>query len=301
MKTAVVTGPTGAVGSALCTKLLENEYRVYAVCRKNSQRSGNIPKHAETVFCDLKELRNLSEIIPHADVFYHLAWENTVGTGRNDMFSQTENIKYTLDAVKAAADLGCNCFIGTGSQAEYGRHSSPLRADTPCFPENGYGMAKLCAGQMSRKMCKQLGLRHVWARILSVYGPHDSKYSLISSLLSNLSGNSRIPLTKGEQQWDYIFSYDAASALVLMYEKGKDGAVYPLGSGNIRPLREYIEDVKKTVNGNAELGFGDVPYSDEQVMYLGADISDLQKDLDFSPEYGFADGIRITANSAADD
>ena len=33
--------------------------------------------------------------------------------------------------------------------------------------------AKLCAGQMTRIACAQKGIQHVWARILSVYGPYD--------------------------------------------------------------------------------------------------------------------------------
>lgn len=70
--------------------------------------------------------------------------------GRNDMPAQIENIRYTIDAVRTAAAMGCRVFVGTGSQAEYGRVDGVLRADTPTNPENGYGMAKLCAGQMSR-------------------------------------------------------------------------------------------------------------------------------------------------------
>ena len=79
----------------------------------------------------------------------------------------------TIDAVRTAAAMGCRVFVGTGSQAEYGRVDGVLRADTPTNPENGYGMAKLCAGQMSRTEAAALGMDHVWARILSVYGPHD--------------------------------------------------------------------------------------------------------------------------------
>ena len=296
MKTAVVTGPTGAVGTALCQKLLSEGFKVFAVCREGSAREKNIPAEAERVYCDLKDISTLPEKIEKADVFYHLAWENTVGAGRNDMLSQTENIKYTLLAVKAAAALGCESFIGAGSQAEYGRHSEPLRADTPCFPENGYGMAKLCAGQMSRGMCRELNMRHVWARILSVYGPCDGERSLISLIIRTQKSGEDTPLTKGEQMWDYIFSYDAAEALYLMYKNGRDGAVYPLGSGDIRPLSEYVGEVKAAVGGKGKLLLGEIPYGKEQVMYLGADIADMRRDLGFTPKYSFKEGIKITVD-----
>ena len=55
-----------------------------------------------------------------------------------------------MDAVNLAHRLGCEFFIGAGSQAEYGRVEGKLNAQVPTNPENGYGMAKLCAGQMSR-------------------------------------------------------------------------------------------------------------------------------------------------------
>lgn len=91
-----------------------------------------------------------SRLPVQADAFFHLAWAHTIGAGRNDMPAQIENIRYTIDAVRTAAAMGCRVFVGTGSQAEYGRVDGVLRADTPTNPENGYGMAKLCAGQMSR-------------------------------------------------------------------------------------------------------------------------------------------------------
>ncbi len=296
MYTAVITGPTGSIGTALCEKLIKEGVKVYAVCRNASARANRIPAGAHTVFCDLEDLSQLPEYIDHADVFYHFAWANTTGAGRNDMYSQTENIRYTLSAVKAAKSLGCECFIGAGSQAEYGRHNVPLTAETPCFPENGYGMAKLCAGQMSRVMCAELGIRHIWPRILSVYGPCDGEKSVISITINALLEGRSPDLTDGSQMWDYLFSYDAAEALYLMWKKGRNGAVYPLGSGDIRPLRDYLVELQQCINGSVPLGFGNIPFGASQVMYLGADISALKNDLNFEPSYSFSEGIKLTVD-----
>lgn len=292
MKTAVITGPTGAIGTALCAKLINEGVKVYAVCRRDSARTDRIPEGAELVFCGLNELSELPQKIGSADVFYHFAWANTIGAGRNDMYSQTDNIKYTLDAVNAAKALGCECFIGAGSQAEYGRHNELLTSETPCFPENGYGMAKLCAGQMSRVMCEEYGIRHIWARILSVYGPYDGEKTMISSVIRSLLNSEEPSLTEGGQMWDYLFSYDAAEALYLMWVKGKNGSVYPLGSGNVRPLREYIEILRDSIDPHLPLGFGKIPYGQNQVMFLGADMSKAAEDLGFKPSYSFEDGIK---------
>ena len=181
IKTVIVTGPTGAVGTALCSRLLQAGCTVVAVCRPGSPRAVALPKDANlyVVACDAANLADLPQCMAaaglpvQADAFFHLAWAHTIGAGRNDMPAQIENIRYTIDAVRTAAAMGCRVFVGTGSQAEYGRVDGVLRADTPTNPENGYGMAKLCAGQMSRTEAAALGMDHVWARILSVYGPHD--------------------------------------------------------------------------------------------------------------------------------
>lgn len=296
MKTAVVTGATGTIGAALCRRLLSEGVRVYAVCRRGSERMGSIPDGAEIVECNIDELDRLKDITGSADVFYHLAWKCTSAAVRNDMYAQADNIRCTLDAVRAAKELGCECFIGAGSQAEYGRHSSPLTADTPCFPESGYGMAKLCAGQMSRAVCREYGIRHIWTRILSVYGPYNGDDAMIISVMRELLDGKKPSVTEGGQMWDYLYSADAAEAMYLMWKSGKDGAVYPLGSGSCRPLREYLEILRRETGEDSVIGYGERPYSDKQVMYLCADISQLREDTGFEPKTSFAEGIRLTAD-----
>ena len=298
IRTAVVTGPTGAVGTALCKKLLDEGVTVYAVIRPNSARASALPKHENlhTVACDaacLNELPALMEGV-RADAFYHFAWAHTTGAGRNDMPAQILNIQYTIDAVRAAHALGCSVFIGAGSQAEYGRVEGVLHADTPAFPENGYGMAKLCAGQMSRTECGALGLDHVWVRILSVYGPRDGMGSMVSSTIRKLLTGECPDLTEGVQKWDFLYSEDAADALYRCAVSGRNGAVYPLGGGRAIPLRDYIVEMRDAIDPQLPLGFGKIPYGPLQVMHLEADISGLTRDTGFTPAVPFEKGIRQT-------
>ena len=293
IRTAVITGPTGAVGHALCARLLTEGIQVCAVIRPGSPRAESLAglNGLTLVPSNMAELNTLPEMVPQADAFFHLAWGSTTGTGRNDMDAQIRNIQYTLDAVRAAQALGCSVFVGAGSQAEYGRVEGKLQPDTPCCPENGYGMAKLCAGQMSRTECARLGLDHIWPRILSVYGPHDGENSMISSVIRQLLAGKKPALTAGEQLWDYLYADDAAEALYLAALRGKNGAVYPLGSGRARPLREYVEELRDAVDPALPLGFGEVPYGPGQVMHLEADISALTADTGFLPKTDFGTGI----------
>lgn len=296
IQTAVVTGPTGVVGHALCACLIRNGIRVYAVCRPGTVRAESLPRseNLTLLFCDSSEFSTLPERLPRADAFFHLAWSDTASALRNHLPAQVRNIGHTLDACRAAKELGCKVFVGAGSQAEYGRVSGALKPDTPCFPENGYGMAKLCAGQMSRLECHKLGLIHIWPRILSVYGPYDGAGTMISSVIRKLLAGECPALTAGEQLWDYLYADDAAEALFQMALNGKDGAVYPLGSGQAHPLREYVEILRDAIDPRLPLGFGEIPYGPRQVMCLKADLNALSADTGFSPKANFETGIHET-------
>lgn len=296
MKRVIITGSTGAIGRALIKEFVDSGIEVLVFAREGSRRNGNILNHpfVQIKYCALDQLENIENDTGKTyDVFYHFAWEGTSGEDRNDMYIQNRNVKYALDAVGAAKRFGCRLFVGAGSQAEYGCAEEKLRADTPVFPNMGYGYAKLCAGQMTREYAAQMGLGHIWVRILSVYGPGDGARSMVMSVIRELRAG-RIPrLTKGEQLWDYLYSGDAAKAFRLLGEKGVVGKIYVLGSGIARPLAAYIKIIHGLVNPACEIAFGDIPYSKNQVMYLCADVSELQKDTGWKADVEFEEGIRL--------
>lgn len=297
---AIISGATGAIGTALVRELAAGGNEVLVLVRPDSARKNCIPADPLVTVkeCGLEGLAALqNDTDQEFDVFYHLAWAGTSGAGRNDMYLQNSNVRYALDAVAAAKRFGCKCFIGAGSQAEYGRFEGLLTPETPAFPEMGYGYAKLCAGLMTRDYAHSIGLSHIWVRILSVYGPGDGAQSMVMSTIHTLQNGGIPRFTKGEQLWDYLYSGDAARALRLLGERGQDGKTYVLGSGSARPLRDYITDIRDMVKPGAALGLGEIPYAEKQVMYLCADISELQRDTGWSPEMDFRDGIAAILNS----
>ena len=298
IRRAVVTGGTGAVGVALCRHLLERGAEVWAVVNPASRRLSNLPEGVRVVPCDLGDLASLPSLITGPmDAFFHLGWAHTIGPGRNDAASQIENIRCAVEAARAAAALGCQVFVGAGSQAEHGPGGGLIRPDTPCAPVNGYGIAKLCAGQMTRLECARLGLKHCWVRILSVYGPHDGPLSVIPTIVTALLRGEKPSLTAGEQQWDFLYAGDAARGLLAVAERGRDGVVYPLGSGQTRQLREYFAIVRDAIDPGLPLGLGELPYPPGQAMLLQADLTALTADTGFVPQTAFEDGIRLTIES----
>lgn len=300
MKRVILTGATGAIGTALIENLIKNGIEILVLMREGSAREANIIKHplVSVKNCSLENLKTLkNDTGKEYDVFYHFAWSGTFGNARNDMYLQNKNVEYTLDAVSAAKEFGCKTFIGAGSQAEYGRFEGVLKPDTPVFPENGYGMAKLCAGQMSREYAHQLGLKHIWIRILSIYGPNDGAQTMVMSTIEKLKNGRLAEFTKGEQLWDYLYSGDAAEAFRLLGEKGQDGKVYVLGSGQTKPLYEYINIIAEQLNGKDLINIGAIPYAEKQVMHLCADISELKNDVGWEPKTEFKNGIKKVLES----
>ena len=295
MNRVIVSGATGAIGNALITKLIEREIEVLVLTHKGSARNETIPKHELVTTMDatlsaLDDIRNDSG--KRYDTFFHLAWAGTTGASRNDACLQSSNIRYSLDAVKLAERFGCETFVGIGSQAEYGRYEGLLKADSLVNPETCYGIAKLAAGMLTRELAGQLGIRHIWVRVVSIYGPQDGPDTMVMSMISKLRKGEPPKLTKGEQMWDYLYSGDAAEALVRLGSKGMDGKTYVLGSGQAQPLRWYFEQIRDAVDPDAAMEIGAIPYAERQVMFLCADISELTEDTGWRPKTPFSEGIQ---------
>jgi len=295
IKKVIVTGATGCVGVNFLKYLSQQGISAVALVRPDSSRAEAVSrmKHIKIVECDLSHLSDF-ESEEHFDAFYHFGWEDGAKEFRNDSYRQNKNILYTLDAVKLAAKLGCKTFIGTGSQAEYGRVADKISPDTPAFPDSAYGAAKLCAYKLSQLYADSLGIRHIWVRIFSIYGPYDNPGTLMNKAIGMLLNHDSPALTKGEQKWDYLYAEDLARALYLLGEKGIADSVYCIGSGQTRSIREYMEVLRDCIDPSGNLDFGKVPYSENQVMHLCADIEKLTKDTGFLPEYSFEEGIKKT-------
>ena len=293
MKKIIITGATGMIGSALVREALKQDYDITCLVRASSSRIKNIlqDNRVHIIDCNISDYKTI-ELKDKFDIFMHLAWNKTTGNGRDDVDSQLQNIQYTLDAVRLAKRCGCNVFTGAGSQAEYGIQKVPLTPELPVNPESGYGIAKYTAGKLAGMLCKQIGIRFNWMRILSVYGPNDGENTLISYVIRELKAGRSPELTKCEQIWDYLHCDDAARAFLAVAEKGVNGKFYPLGSGQGRRLSEYLEDIKAIINPDVELGFGKKEYYPHQPMYLVADVSELEKDTGWKADRGFYNSIK---------
>ena len=299
MRSVVVTGATSMLGVSFINECVAQGTKVLALARENSKNLSRLsPSNlVEIVECDLSKMSELSTKMAanqNFDCFYHFGWQGTDKTERYDPQTQLENVQFTLDALNLAKYLGCKKFVGAGSQAEFGRATEKLSPNTPVNPESAYGVAKYSAYKLSKILARKLKIEHVWVRVLSVYGPFDSPDTMIMTGIRQLVEKNRPQYTKGQQLWDYLFSGDAGKAFYLIGEKGKDEALYCLGSGIARPLSDYVKIMRDAVDPRLEVGLGEIEYPANQVMYLCADIENLTKDTGFVPETDFETGIKKT-------
>ena len=293
MMRIAITGATGMIGTELINVALDEGHEIIAIVRPNSSRINNLKKsnRITVVYSDITQYNQI-DCEEKCDLFIHLAWKETFGSERDNVFVQTENIQYALDAVMLAARWGAKAFVGAGSQAEYGVSNQILNSTTPVNPESGYGVAKYTAGKLCKILCKQKGIKFNWGRITSTYGELDADYTLIKYTIRTLLNGESPELTRCEQIWDYTYSKDMAKALLLIGIKGVDGKAYSLGSGEHRSLKDYILTIRDKIDPSIPIKFGEKPYYDHQPMLLFPDVSELSKDTGYKPEYVFEEGIQ---------
>lgn len=309
MKSMVVTGATSMIGVALIEAALEeNEVKhIYAVVHPGTKKIGRIPKNPRVsiIECDLSKYDALPGLIPDiCDVFYHFAWHRTETYAESfqDIYQKAENIRAGLMAVKAAKELGCSTFVGAGGQSEYGvSHTGKLAPGTPCNPVRADGILKYAVGKLVRLQAENYGMNCIWIRIFSVYGKYDRPNSMVSTTISKLHRKEHCSFTPSRQMWDYLNAEDIGRAFYLAGKLCVGSRVYCVGSGEEKPLQEFIETIRDIVDPTAELGIGELPYPLNPVMRLCADISDFQRDTGWKPRVSFQDGIQKLYRQMIDD
>jgi nucleoside-diphosphate-sugar epimerase len=293
---ALVTGATGFAGQPLVRRLLSHGGQVTAIVRPGSPYRNSLPQHTRLtiVEADLDDFEQWPSILgsSHADVFYHLAWKDVRTGNRNDV-TQVNNIEPAVKSVALAREMGCGCWIGVGSQAEYGVLNRRISEDDPVNPTTIYGASKLAACMLAQIVGRQVGIRTVWIRIFSAYGPGDRSKRLLDYVIENLLERKKPLLTAGEQLWDYIYIDDVVEALVAVALAEQASGIYNVGSGQARVLRSVVEELRDMIDPHLPLGFGEKPYKADEVMHLEADIEKIIKDTGWQPSVPLSRGLRV--------
>jgi nucleoside-diphosphate-sugar epimerase len=295
----LVTGATGHLGSHLVRLLVREGHEVDVLVRRTSAlwRLGDAAGRIRLVHGSLADLTTARNDIHAAapEVVFHLAWQGVSRDQREEAEQILTNVTGSLNLLEWVIAAGCRCFVGVGSQAEYGPYDLPLHEDLPPRPTTAYGTAKLCTGWLARKLCEIHDVRCVWLRLLATYGPADDERHLIPTVIRELLARRRPALTAGQQRWDYLYVEDAADAIYRAACTADAQGFYNLASGAAYSVREVSERIRDLIDPALPLGLGEVPYPPQQLMRLEADIGRLAT-TGFRTKVSLDEGLRRTVS-----
>lgn len=292
----IVTGATGFVGKWLVNELLYQKDDVTIIVRNKEKVPQEWRKCLHIVEASLEQISGLGQedfYDEEADILFHLAWSGVSGTGRTDSQLQLQNVNYTCDMVKLAEKLQCSRFVNAGSVMEYEAMQSIPRENTKPGMRTIYGTAKLTADFMAKAIAANAGIEYINLIISNIYGVGDCSTRFLNTTLEKMMNHQQIPLTHGEQLYDFIYVSDAVKAMALVGKKGEKYSAYYIGNAKQYPLNHFVRQMKKTMESDSQLLFGQVPFMGAMLEYNEFDTEKVEK-LGFKPKVGFAQGIELT-------
>lgn len=299
-KTAVVTGANGFVGSAVTKELLNHGYTVYAVVRAGKEK--NLPKAEQgtllTVNSSLETIRDLQNQLKgqnlEGSTFYHFAWAGVDVVGRSDPILQLRNVEWTINSVEVAHQLGCSRFLMAGSIMEQESiavsYENGTRPGTPYI----YGCGKVASHILSKILANKIGIDLIWAELTNAYGPGEISTRMVNTTIRKCINGENPQFTAGTQNYDFVYITDVARAFRLIGENGKPFHEYLIGSGNAKPLKELLLEMKAAIAPNLDFIFGDVPFTGINLPLTAFDTKKTEQDTGFKAQTTFSKGCCLT-------
>ena len=297
MKKAIVTGANGFIGKTLVKVLLERNYEIVAL----DIRFDDVLLNNNLVTCVNvlnKAVAELKDGIPknEYDCFFHLAWAGTSGPARADYEMQLNNVKIACDYIKLCKVVGCKRVVYASSINEMETYEY-LQSDN-IEPSGGYiyGTGKLAAHLMGETVAKMNDVEFIPVIITNIYGIGEKSARMVYTSINKLVHKEHCSFTAGYQTYDFIYITDAINSIIAVAEKGKAFNRYYIGSGEPKPLREFLLEMRDIVDPTAEIGLGDIPFKGVDISYSQFDLKKVERDTGYINQIPFAEGIKMTAD-----
>lgn len=283
MKSAIVTGATGFIGTHLCKELERNNTAVTALIRRGGKNSERLGENTTIVECGMDEYDSLTDI--KADVFFHLAWEGATGPGRDDELLQVKNVYRTVSALQAAKRIGCKRFVALGTV--YENFVPQIMREEQHRKADFYLLAKQSAHFVCRKLAAKLGIEFVWATIFQPIGRYIKKDQVMAYAINGLLTGVAPEFGPAMEPYDITAVEDIAYGLRLLGESSLSKKEYYIGSGTPMLMKDYLMQTKKILQSDTDLKIGARPDDGLRFSFDWYDISELQKDTGYSARIGF--------------
>ncbi len=285
VKTILLTGATGFLGSHLARALVVGGNRVLILKRPSSnvERIASILPALSMYDIDGTDLSLPFKKHGKVDAVIHTATCN----GRNGESSAEifdANTVFPLRLLETAASFNTETFINS---------DTVLDKNT-----NAYALSKHHFLEWGRLFAGARKIRFVNVRLEHMYGPGDDTSKFTARVIKDCLANvAEIKLTPGDQKRDFVYIEDVVFAYDILLEQTNRQAAYfqeySLGSGVAVTIREFVETVHQITGSTTRLNFGALPYRQNEIMNSGTDIEALMS-LGWRCRTTLANGIRKT-------
>ena len=322
MKTVLVTGGAGYIGSHTCVELLEEGFQVTVIDNlSNSSREALdrvekiTKKSVQFIEGDIRDLQLMSELLKSTsfDAVIHFAGLKAVGESVEQPLKYFDNNIYgTQVLLQAMEDTGLRNLVFSSSATVYGEPASvPIDESFPLTAVNPYGRTKLVIEDMLRDMgIADSRWNAVLLRYFNPAGAHKS--GLIGEDPSDIPNNlmpyvtqvavgkleklsvfgSDYPTHDGTGVRDYIHVVDLArghlAALRKIQAQPELGVqAYNLGTGKGYSVLDMVEAFKQASGKDIPYQLVDRRPGDAAICY--ADPGYAAKELGWKAELGLED------------
>lgn len=264
MKKVLITGGAGFIGSNLVRKLAsDTDFKIFIIEKENTNfwRLKDMPDKVNIRYVDLEDSGKLSKIINNIkpNIVFHLASYGVYPALQNDVRKMIEiNIKGTLNLVDSLRKCKITSFINISSCAEYRAKKSSINENDPVDPSNFYGITKLTAELLLKKIAEENNMQIVNLRLFTPFGYFEDGQRLVPYIILNAIEDKRIDLSSPYYVRDFIFIEDLMDVFlkIINSKHNYHGEVFNIGSGKQHSIREVVKIIEKLMGKKLDIHYG---------------------------------------------
>src|SRR5438067_4566742 len=247
MKSVLVTGGAGFIGSHLCEGLAARGYKVRVLDNLSYGDRDWVPREAEFIEGDIRDIAACRRAAKGVDGIFHLAAMSRSGPSQEQIeICTASNITGTQNMLLAARDAGARRFIYSGSSTYYGNRTPPHRETDPPDLLNIYGLTKRVGEQYCLLFDESFDLPCLVLRYFNVYGPRQPEtgaYALVLGIFLRRHADHAVLEIHGDgsQRRDFVHVRDVVDANIAAYESRARGEVFNVGSGESISVKELAD------------------------------------------------------------